>query len=51
MASHDRETFRLHRPSPKNPFLGRNNLHPFRPPRPDNIVTICYTSSTTGTLK
>ncbi|KAF1861299.1 hypothetical protein Lal_00014025 [Lupinus albus] len=30
---------------------GRSNLQPFRPPKPDDIATICYTSGTTGTPK
>ncbi|XP_071716268.1 long chain acyl-CoA synthetase 6, peroxisomal-like [Rutidosis leptorrhynchoides] len=31
--------------------LGSNNHHPFRPPKPDDVATICYTSGTTGTPK
>ncbi|CAN0856680.1 Long chain acyl-CoA synthetase 7, peroxisomal [Linum grandiflorum] len=30
---------------------GRSNLHPFRPPKPEDVATICYTSGTTGTPK
>ncbi|XP_072975950.1 long chain acyl-CoA synthetase 6, peroxisomal-like [Typha angustifolia] len=30
---------------------GHRNLHPFRPPKPEDIATICYTSGTTGTPK
>ncbi|CAH2044536.1 unnamed protein product [Thlaspi arvense] len=30
---------------------GRDSLHPFLPPKPDDIATICYTSGTTGTPK
>ncbi|XP_027367504.1 long chain acyl-CoA synthetase 6, peroxisomal-like isoform X2 [Abrus precatorius] len=30
---------------------GHSNLHPFCPPKPDDIATICYTSGTTGTPK
>ncbi|KAJ6844220.1 putative long chain acyl-CoA synthetase 6, peroxisomal isoform X1 [Iris pallida] len=30
---------------------GHSNLHPFRPPKPEDIATICYTSGTTGTPK
>ncbi|CAK7327014.1 unnamed protein product [Dovyalis caffra] len=30
---------------------GRSNLQPFRPPKPEDIATICYTSGTTGTPK
>ncbi|KAM7260135.1 hypothetical protein ACFE04_015876 [Oxalis oulophora] len=30
---------------------GRSSLQPFRPPKPDDIATICYTSGTTGTPK
>ncbi|XP_027936607.1 long chain acyl-CoA synthetase 6, peroxisomal [Vigna unguiculata] len=31
--------------------VGRSNLQPFCPPKPDDIATICYTSGTTGTPK
>ncbi|KAK4266368.1 hypothetical protein QN277_027304 [Acacia crassicarpa] len=31
--------------------LGRSNRVPFCPPKPDDVVTICYTSGTTGTPK
>ncbi|KAL4308950.1 hypothetical protein GQ457_01G001930 [Hibiscus cannabinus] len=31
--------------------LGRSNLQPFVPPKPDDIATVCYTSGTTGTPK
>ncbi|KAM7274114.1 hypothetical protein ACFE04_028778 [Oxalis oulophora] len=30
---------------------GRSSLHPFYPPKPEDIATICYTSGTTGTPK
>ncbi|PWA65218.1 long-chain acyl-CoA synthetase 6 [Artemisia annua] len=30
---------------------GSANHYPFRPPKPDDIATICYTSGTTGTPK
>lgn len=30
---------------------GRCNLQPFRPPLPEDVATICYTSGTTGTPK
>ncbi|XP_042046172.1 long chain acyl-CoA synthetase 6, peroxisomal-like [Salvia splendens] len=30
---------------------GRSNMHPFCPPRPEDVATICYTSGTTGTPK
>ncbi|KAJ8622695.1 hypothetical protein MRB53_031224 [Persea americana] len=30
---------------------GLNNLQQFRPPKPEDIATICYTSGTTGTPK
>ncbi|KAJ4787081.1 Long-chain acyl-CoA synthetase 1 [Rhynchospora pubera] len=30
---------------------GQRTLQPFRPPKPDDIATICYTSGTTGTPK
>ncbi|KAG2243870.1 hypothetical protein Bca52824_094292 [Brassica carinata] len=30
---------------------GRSGLHPFSPPKPEDIATICYTSGTTGTPK
>lgn len=30
---------------------GSSNHHPFRPPKPDDVATICYTSGTTGTPK
>ncbi|KAH9314266.1 hypothetical protein KI387_022893, partial [Taxus chinensis] len=30
---------------------GRSNLQPFRPPMPEDVATICYTSGTTGTPK
>ncbi|CAI0466075.1 unnamed protein product [Linum tenue] len=30
---------------------GRNNLHHFCPPKPEDVATICYTSGTTGTPK
>uniref|UniRef100_A0A1J3FDR2 Long-chain-fatty-acid--CoA ligase n=1 Tax=Noccaea caerulescens TaxID=107243 RepID=A0A1J3FDR2_NOCCA len=30
---------------------GRTSLHPFIPPKPEDIATICYTSGTTGTPK
>ncbi|CAH8353271.1 unnamed protein product [Eruca vesicaria subsp. sativa] len=30
---------------------GRSSLHPFTPPKPEDIATICYTSGTTGTPK
>ncbi|KAJ4780273.1 Long-chain acyl-CoA synthetase 1 [Rhynchospora pubera] len=30
---------------------GQKTLQPFRPPKPDDIATICYTSGTTGTPK
>lgn len=30
---------------------GSNNLQPFRPPKADDVATICYTSGTTGTPK
>ncbi|RYQ90611.1 long chain acyl-CoA synthetase 6, peroxisomal-like [Arachis ipaensis] len=30
---------------------GSSNLQPFSPPKPDDVATICYTSSTTGTPK
>ncbi|XVF06090.1 hypothetical protein REPUB_Repub06bG0018300 [Reevesia pubescens] len=30
---------------------GRSNLHPFSPPKPEDVATICYTSGTTGTPK
>jgi long-chain acyl-CoA synthetase len=30
---------------------GRSSLHPFSPPKPEDIATICYTSGTTGTPK
>ncbi|KAK9146686.1 hypothetical protein Sjap_006589 [Stephania japonica] len=30
---------------------GRSNLQPFRPPKPEDTATICYTSGTTGTPK
>ncbi|KAL2490534.1 Long chain acyl-CoA synthetase 7 [Abeliophyllum distichum] len=30
---------------------GRSNTHPFCPPKPEDIATICYTSGTTGTPK
>nr|XP_043623377.1 long chain acyl-CoA synthetase 6, peroxisomal-like [Erigeron canadensis] len=30
---------------------GSKNHHPFRPPKPDDVATICYTSGTTGTPK
>ncbi|XP_023742666.1 long chain acyl-CoA synthetase 7, peroxisomal [Lactuca sativa] len=30
---------------------GSNDRHPFRPPKPDDVATICYTSGTTGTPK
>lgn len=32
-------------------FQGLNNLQEFRPPKPEDIATICYTSGTTGTPK
>ncbi|KAE8679943.1 Long chain acyl-CoA synthetase 7, peroxisomal [Hibiscus syriacus] len=32
-------------------LLGRSNLQPFIPPKPDDIATICHTSGTTGTPK
>ncbi|KAJ3681040.1 hypothetical protein LUZ60_015529 [Juncus effusus] len=30
---------------------GKMNIQPFRPPKPEDIATICYTSGTTGTPK
>ncbi|KAI3715462.1 hypothetical protein L6452_22445 [Arctium lappa] len=30
---------------------GSNDRHPFRPPKPEDVATICYTSGTTGTPK
>ncbi|KAK2458320.1 Long chain acyl-CoA synthetase 6, peroxisomal [Trifolium repens] len=30
---------------------GRSNIQPFRPPKPEDVATICYTSGTTGTPK
>ncbi|KAL3843960.1 hypothetical protein ACJIZ3_001363 [Penstemon smallii] len=30
---------------------GRSNMLPFRPPKPEDVATICYTSGTTGTPK
>ncbi|KAG6430355.1 hypothetical protein SASPL_108420 [Salvia splendens] len=30
---------------------GSSNMHPFWPPRPEDVATICYTSGTTGTPK
>ncbi|KAL4572231.1 hypothetical protein LXL04_019001 [Taraxacum kok-saghyz] len=30
---------------------GSSNHHPFRPPKPDDVATICYTSGTTRTPK
>ncbi|KAL2468540.1 Long chain acyl-CoA synthetase 7 [Forsythia ovata] len=30
---------------------GRSNTHPFCPPKPEDVATICYTSGTTGTPK
>eukprot|EP00262_Sarcandra_glabra_P017290 TRINITY_DN5870_c0_g2_i1.p1 TRINITY_DN5870_c0_g2~~TRINITY_DN5870_c0_g2_i1.p1 ORF type:complete len:695 (+),score=106.55 TRINITY_DN5870_c0_g2_i1:257-2341(+) len=30
---------------------GRSNIQQFRPPKPEDIATICYTSGTTGTPK
>ncbi|XP_020101753.1 long chain acyl-CoA synthetase 6, peroxisomal-like [Ananas comosus] len=30
---------------------GQRNIQPFRPPKPEDIATICYTSGTTGTPK
>ncbi|KAG8363819.1 hypothetical protein BUALT_Bualt19G0061900 [Buddleja alternifolia] len=30
---------------------GKSNMHPFCPPRPEDVATICYTSGTTGTPK
>ena len=30
---------------------GQSNLQPFRPPKPADIATICYTSGTTGNPK
>ncbi|KAF2550605.1 hypothetical protein F2Q68_00036650 [Brassica cretica] len=30
---------------------GRSSVHPFSPPKPEDIATICYTSGTTGTPK
>ncbi|XWS58192.1 hypothetical protein CRYUN_Cryun08bG0013600 [Craigia yunnanensis] len=30
---------------------GCSNLHPFCPPKPEDVATICYTSGTTGTPK
>lgn len=30
---------------------GSNDLQPFRPPKADDVATICYTSGTTGTPK
>ncbi|KAJ9538496.1 hypothetical protein OSB04_031229 [Centaurea solstitialis] len=30
---------------------GSNQRHPFCPPKPDDVATICYTSGTTGTPK
>ncbi|XP_057476012.1 long chain acyl-CoA synthetase 6, peroxisomal [Actinidia eriantha] len=30
---------------------GRSRPHPFCPPKPDDVATICYTSGTTGTPK
>ncbi|XP_047962847.1 long chain acyl-CoA synthetase 6, peroxisomal-like isoform X2 [Salvia hispanica] len=30
---------------------GSSNMHPFCPPRPEDVATICYTSGTTGTPK
>ncbi|KAG1365446.1 long chain acyl-CoA synthetase 6, peroxisomal [Cocos nucifera] len=30
---------------------GHSNLQPFRPPKPEDVATICYTSGTTGTPK
>lgn len=32
-------------------FKGRSSVHPFSPPKPEDIATICYTSGTTGTPK
>ncbi|XP_019053177.1 PREDICTED: long chain acyl-CoA synthetase 6, peroxisomal-like isoform X2 [Nelumbo nucifera] len=32
-------------------FQGRSSPHPFCPPNPEDIATICYTSGTTGTPK
>ncbi|WOG83307.1 hypothetical protein DCAR_0102482 [Daucus carota subsp. sativus] len=31
--------------------VGQSNLQPFRPPKPADIATICYTSGTTGNPK
>ncbi|XP_037493822.1 long chain acyl-CoA synthetase 6, peroxisomal isoform X2 [Jatropha curcas] len=30
---------------------GHSNPHPFSPPKPEDVATICYTSGTTGTPK
>jgi len=30
---------------------GKVNPQPFRPPKPEDVATICYTSGTTGTPK
>ncbi|TVU26987.1 hypothetical protein EJB05_29565, partial [Eragrostis curvula] len=30
---------------------GKMSPHPFRPPKPEDVATICYTSGTTGTPK
>ncbi|KAL0413115.1 UNVERIFIED_CONTAM: Long chain acyl-CoA synthetase 6, peroxisomal [Sesamum radiatum] len=32
-------------------IVGRSNMLPFCPPKPEDIATICYTSGTTGTPK
>jgi long-subunit acyl-CoA synthetase (AMP-forming) len=30
---------------------GKMSSRPFRPPKPEDVATICYTSGTTGTPK
>jgi hypothetical protein len=30
---------------------GKSSPQPFRPPKPEDVATICYTSGTTGTPK